>query len=147
MLLLRNCIIASAYAARNDELSKATIADAKAAGIEEGVLEDAKASANLMGMNNVFYRFRHVIGKETYRQRPARLRMGRLVHVTSNKPDSELFSLAVSSINNCEACLKAHKVSAMEGGSNRLGAATSISPMHMSAQRPKWVGWHSRVAA
>lgn len=108
--------VASAYASRNDALTKATIADAKAAGIAEGVLEDARASAILMGMNNVLYRFRHVVGKETYSERPARVRMGRLVQVTSNKPDLELFSLAVSAINNCESCVKAHEHSAMEGG-------------------------------
>ncbi len=108
--------VASAYASRNQALTKAVLADAKAANVAEGTLEDARASAVIMGMNNVLYRFRHIVGKETYSERPARVRMGRLVQVTSNKPDLELFSLAVSAINNCESCIKAHEVSAMEGG-------------------------------
>ena len=64
--------IACAYTARNEKLTKALLADAKAAGISDGVLDDAKAAAILMGMNNVYYRFRHVIGKEDYAQMPAR---------------------------------------------------------------------------
>ncbi len=107
---------ASAHASRCLELTRATLADATAAGTDASVLEDAKASAILMAMNNVMYRFRHVIDNEAYSQKPARLRMSRLVQVASNKPDFELFSLAVSSINNCEACVRAHEVSAKDGG-------------------------------
>ena len=43
------------------------------------MVEDAIAAAALMGMNNVYYRFRHMIGKPSYGDRPARLRMNRLV--------------------------------------------------------------------
>lgn len=108
--------LASAYAARNSKLIVAVLADAKAAGVEEGTLEDAKAAAVLMGMNNVYYRFRHAIGKETYSQRPARLRMMRTNQVTSTKPDFDLFCLAVSSINFCEICLQSHEKEALAGG-------------------------------
>jgi lipoyl-dependent peroxiredoxin subunit D len=92
------------------------IADAKAAGIEDGVLEDAKAAAILMGMNNVYYRFRHIIGKEDYEQKPARLRMMRLKQVATNQVDFELFCLAVSAINNCQACVQSHEHVVLEGG-------------------------------
>ena len=44
-----------------------------------------------MGMNNVYYRFRHLIGKPSYGDRPARLRMNRLVKPAGNKVDFELF--------------------------------------------------------
>lgn len=109
--------LASAYAARNQKLTQAVLADAKAAGIAEGTLEDAKAAAVLMGMNNVFYRFRHTMGDEsTYAKIPARLRMMRTTQVTSNKVDFELFCLAVSAINFCEACIKAHEKVVLEGG-------------------------------
>jgi len=108
--------LASAYAARNPKLIAAVLADAKAAGVEDGTLEDAKAAAVLMGMNNVYYRFRHAIGKETYSQRPARLRMMRTNQVTSTKPDFDLFCLAVSAINFCEICLQSHEKEALAGG-------------------------------
>ena len=55
--------IACAHAARNDALKQALEADARAAGIGDGVVADAKAAAVLMGMNNVVYRFKNVIGK------------------------------------------------------------------------------------
>ena len=108
--------LASAYASRNKALTAAMLADANAAGIEEGTLDDAKAAAVLMGMNNVFYRFRHSIGKESYSTKPARLRMMRTTAVTSNKPDFDLFCLAVSAINFCEICMKAHEKDALTGG-------------------------------
>src|SRR5574343_2098977 len=82
--------LATAYAARNEKLSKAVLADAQAAGVDATYLEDAKAAAILMGMNNVYYRFRHIIGKEEYEQKPARLRMMRLKQVATNQVDFEL---------------------------------------------------------
>ena len=101
--------IACAHAARNDALKQAIEADARAAGISDGVIADAKAAAVLMGMNNVIYRFKHVIGKDDYDKRPVRLRMQRLAQVASNKADFELFCLAVSAINNCQSCMAAHE--------------------------------------
>ncbi len=108
--------VASAYAVRNAPLTTAVIADAQAAGIEAGVLSDAKAAAILMGMNNVYYRFRHFIEKPSYSQRPARLRMQRIAQVASNKADFELFCLAVSAINGCQTCVQSHEKTVLEAG-------------------------------
>ena len=108
--------IACAHASRNDALKQAIEADAKAAGIGDAVVADARAAAVLMGMNNVFYRFKHVIGKEDYEKRPARLRMQRLAQITSNKADFELFCLAVSAINNCQSCMAAHEAGVLKHG-------------------------------
>ena len=92
-------------------------AEARAAPrLPDAVLEDAKAAAILMGMNNIYYRFRHLVGKEEYSQTPARLRMMRLNQVTTNKVDFELFCLAVSAVNNCETCIKSHEAVVIEGG-------------------------------
>jgi alkyl hydroperoxide reductase subunit D len=107
--------VAAAIAARNPQLQAAVLADASAQ-VDRGVIEDARAAAALMAMNNVFYRFRHVIGKETYDRKPARLRMNRLAQPTSNKVDFELFSLAVSAINGCEMCMRAHEKAVLDGG-------------------------------
>ena len=62
-----------------------------------------------MAMNNVFYRFRHVLDKETYNQKPARLRMQKLANPQSTKINMELFSLAVSAVNGCEMCMRSHE--------------------------------------
>src|SRR5207248_9407332 len=69
-----------------------------------------------MAMNNVFYRFRHMVAKESYTQKPARLRMQRIAKPTTNKADFELFCLAVSAINGCEMCIRSHEEAVIAGG-------------------------------
>lgn len=81
-----------------------------------GVIEDALAAVALMGMNNVYYRFRHVIDKESYGQKPARLRMTRLGKPATTKLDFELYCLVVSAINGCETCMRAHEKVVVEAG-------------------------------
>ena len=80
------------------------------------MVEDALAAAALMAMNNVYYRFRHLVGKPSYAQKPARLRMNRMAQPATNKADFELFCLAVSAINGCETCIRAHEQVVLEGG-------------------------------
>jgi alkyl hydroperoxide reductase subunit D len=107
--------VASAAAARNRELLDAILADARE---EAGhaVIDDALAAASRMAMNNVFYQFRHMIGKPSYDQKPARLRMQRIAKPATNKADFELFCLAVSAINGCEMCIRSHEAAVIEGG-------------------------------
>jgi lipoyl-dependent peroxiredoxin subunit D len=107
--------IASAAAARHLELRDALIEAARGE-VHEAVVEDALAAAALMAMNNVYYRFRHMIGQPSYASKPARLRMNRMVQPLTNKTDFELVSLAVSAINGCEACIRAHEQVVIEGG-------------------------------
>src|SRR5262245_42738556 len=56
--------LAAAIASRSGGLADAIAADARAAGVGEEFLADARAAAALMAMNNVYYRFRHLVGKE-----------------------------------------------------------------------------------
>jgi alkyl hydroperoxide reductase subunit D len=107
--------VASAVAARNTELRDAVIADARAE-VGEDVIDDALAAAALMAMNNVYYRFRHLVGKPSYSQMPARLRMQRIAKPVTNKADFELFCLAVSAINACEMCIRSHEEVVLKGG-------------------------------
>ncbi len=109
--------VASAYAARNERLKEAMLNEAKKAlANAEPVIEDARAAASLMAMNNVYYRFRHMVGKESYSTKRPGLRMNRLAQVLTNKVDFELVCLAVSAINGCETCVKAHEKVVTEGG-------------------------------
>jgi alkyl hydroperoxide reductase subunit D len=108
--------IASALAARNPRLSHAVLAEAKHNQVAAAVIDDAVAAASLMAMNNVYYRFRHMVGKEAYTTKPARLRMNRLAAPATSKLDFELFSLAVSALNACETCIQAHERTVIEGG-------------------------------
>ena len=114
--------VASAIAARNPRLREAVLADAGRAAPPE-VVDDARAAAAIMAMNNVYYRFRHMIGKPIYSEKPAGLRMNRLVQPATNKVDFELFSLAVSAINGCEMCIRAHEKAVIDGG---------LTPDHMN---------------
>jgi lipoyl-dependent peroxiredoxin subunit D len=107
--------IASAVATRNARLRDALLHDARAE-VGAEVIDDALAAATLMAMNNIYYRFRHMIGKESYSQMPARLRMQRIVKPASNKVDFELFCLAVSAINGCEMCIRSHEDVVIKGG-------------------------------
>lgn len=107
--------VASAAAARNERLRTAIITDARTE-VDAAVIDDALAAAALMAMNNVYYRFRHLVGKPTYAEKPARLRMNRLVKPAGSKIDFELFSLAVSAINGCGTCMSAHEQVVTVGG-------------------------------
>lgn len=107
--------VACALAARNEPLARAILAEATER-VDPAVVDDARAAAALMAMNNVYYRFRHMIGKESYSQLPARLRMQRIARPLGSKVDFELFCLAVSAINGCEACMRSHEKVVIDGG-------------------------------
>jgi len=107
--------IASAATARNRTLLDAIVTDALGA-VDPRVVDDAVAAASVMAMNNIYYRFRHMVGKPAYAQKPARLRMNRLAKPATNKADLELFSLAASAINGCEICVQAHEKAVLEAG-------------------------------
>jgi len=128
--------IATAFAARHPGVVAAILAEAQAAEVPAPVVEDARAAAVLMGMNNVFYRFRHMVDKEDYMQKPARLRMQRIAKVATNKADFELFCLAVSAVNGCETCVRSHEANVVEQGltpDHVLDAVRIASTVHAAA--------------
>ncbi len=69
----------------------------------------AKAAAAIMSMNNIFYRARHLISDPEYGKMRAGLRMNVIANPGVPKADFELWSLAVSAINGCGACLDSHE--------------------------------------
>ncbi len=107
--------VTAAVASRNARLRLAVLADARAA-VAATVVDDAIAAAALMGMNNVYYRFRHLVEKPSYADRPARLRMNRLARPAGSKIDFELFALAASAVNGCGTCMQAHEKVVLAGG-------------------------------
>jgi alkyl hydroperoxide reductase subunit D len=107
--------VAAAVASRNVRLQVAIVADARKE-VGAAVVEDAVAAAAIMAMNNVYYRFRHQIGKPSYGDRPARLRMNRLVKPGGTKVDFELFCLAASAVFGCDWCMRSHERVVVEGG-------------------------------
>jgi alkyl hydroperoxide reductase subunit D len=101
-------LLACAHATGVPALIRAAEADAEAALSPEAV-HAAKAAASIMAMNNVYYRFTHLASNPDYAKMPARLRMNVIGAPGIDKADFELFSLAVSAINGCGACVDAHE--------------------------------------
>jgi alkyl hydroperoxide reductase subunit D len=109
--------IASALASRNAEVTRALVAEFGPK-LSPEALEAAKAAAAIMGMNNVYYRFTHLVGGE-YPKLPAKLRMNVMAKPGVDKVDFELWSLAVSAINGCGMCMEAHERVVLHGGLTR----------------------------
>ncbi|WP_372620897.1 carboxymuconolactone decarboxylase family protein [Falsiroseomonas sp.] len=106
--------IASAIASRNAELTAALTAEFGAKLSAEALIA-AKAAAAIMGMNNVYYRFTHLVGGD-YASMPAKLRMNIMARPGVEKVDFELWSLAVSAINGCGMCMESHEKVVLHGG-------------------------------
>jgi alkyl hydroperoxide reductase subunit D len=111
---LAGTFIASALASRNAEVTRAITAEF-APLLSAEALGAARAAAAIMGMNNIYYRFVHLVGGE-YERLPARLRMNVIGKPGVEKLDFELWSLAVSAVNGCGMCLTSHEKLLREGG-------------------------------
>lgn len=101
--------LASAYFLGNSELTRALLTEASSLGTSEAIVDDAKASASIMGMNTVYYRFRHLIEKESYQALPARLRMQRMAQPKTDQTTFELMSMACAALAGCGLCLQSHE--------------------------------------
>jgi alkyl hydroperoxide reductase subunit D len=127
--------IASAVAVRNPRLLAAIQAEA-APHLNEQASFAAHAAAAVMGMNNIFYRFRHLSSNEKYSTMPARLRMQVIGKHGSDPVDFELWCLVVSAINGCGACVDAHEKVLREKGVGEeaiLAAVRIASVIHALA--------------
>jgi lipoyl-dependent peroxiredoxin subunit D len=60
-------------------------------------------------MNNIYYRFLHLVEDGEYQTMPARLRMNVIANHGIDKLDFELISLAVSAVNGCGLCVTSHE--------------------------------------
>jgi len=100
--------LASAITSRYEPLLAAITAEAaKSATAQE--LNGARTAAALMAMNNIYYRFTHLVGHEEYATLRAGLRMNAMANPGCDKIDFELCSLAVSAINGCGKCMDSHE--------------------------------------
>lgn len=76
-------------------------------GISPDLILEAKQSAAIMAMLNTYYRFRHFVGEAGYER--AGLRMTALAKPLLGKERFEKLAFAISVINGCETCVKAHE--------------------------------------
>jgi lipoyl-dependent peroxiredoxin subunit D len=100
--------VASALASRNAEVTAAMLAEFGPR-LSPEALNAAKAAASIMGMNNIYYRFTHLVEAADYKTMPAKLRMNVIAKPGVEKADFELWSLAVSAINGCGMCVDSHE--------------------------------------
>jgi alkyl hydroperoxide reductase subunit D len=100
--------VASAIASRNLAFTRA-LEGAAAGHLDAAHLQAARAAAAIMGMNNIYYRFLHLVEDAEYQAMPARLRMNILANPGIDKLDFELLSLAVSAVNGCGLCITSHE--------------------------------------
>jgi alkyl hydroperoxide reductase subunit D len=103
---------------------------AKAKGVEEKELLEVASCVSLMNANNILYRFRHFMNKDSYTNIPAGIRMSIMMSPVLGKEFFELLSLVISAMNGCELCVTSHEASVKSHGASeqrifdavRLGA-------------------------
>lgn len=111
-------VLATAIASRNVQLAR-EIELLAMAHLDEAHLRAAKSAAAIMGMNNVYYRFLHLVEDAEYRAIPARLRMNAIATHGIGRDDFELLSLAVSAVNGCGLCVTSHEKKLRQAGVSR----------------------------
>jgi alkyl hydroperoxide reductase subunit D len=119
--------VASAIASRNPTVTQAIIGEF-APHLSPDALTAAKAAAAIMAMNNVYYRFTHLVGGD-YPNMPAKLRMNVMARPGVDKATFELWSLAVSAINGCGMCMESHERAVRQNGltAEQVQAAVRIA--------------------
>ena len=117
--------LAAAIAARHVPLAR-DIEALATAHLTAAEVNAARAAAAIMGMNNIYYRFLHLVEDEEYQQLPARLRMNVLANPGVDKVDFELLSLAVSAINGCGTCVASHERQLRQHGLEREAVQSAV---------------------
>jgi alkyl hydroperoxide reductase subunit D len=117
--------LASAYATKNADVIVA-LEDEFAAKLDSATIAAARAAATIMAMNNVYYRFIHLVHDEELGKLPAKLRMNVIGNPGIAKTDFELMSLAVSAINGCGMCMETHTQKVIHDGVSKLGVQSTV---------------------
>ncbi|MGE5681119.1 MAG: carboxymuconolactone decarboxylase family protein [Bacillota bacterium] len=103
---------------KNDILVRSFSTLAEENGAVKAEIAEAHACASMLSVNNVFYRFRHFMGKESYSSMPAGIKMNVMMNPVLGKEFFELLSLAISAVNGCESCVTSHEASLRRLGSS-----------------------------
>jgi alkyl hydroperoxide reductase subunit D len=117
--------LATAIAARNVGFARA-IEEWARGYLDDTSIAGARAAAAIMGMNNVYYRFLHLVEDEEYGSMPARLRMNIIGNPGIDRLDFELISLAVSAVNGCGLCITSHERKLREAGASREAVQSAV---------------------
>ena len=118
-------LLACAHGSGYKPLVEATEAEVEGK-LSDAAANAAKASAAVMAMNNVYYRFVHLASNKEYGNLPAKLRMNVIGNPGIDKADFELFSLAVSAMNGCGMCIDSHEQILKKAGVTAEAIQTSV---------------------
>ncbi len=117
--------LGSAYATKDREVITG-ITSASEAVLSAEEITAVKAATTIMAMNNVYYRFTHLVSEASYATMPAKLRMNVMANPGIEKVDFELISLAVSAIEGCGLCIDSHVAVIAKHGISKEGIQSSI---------------------
>lgn len=115
--------LSTAYSLGNQELIHAVIEEYSPSAT---MIEASKASASIMAMNNIYYRFLHLSDHKEFSTMPAKLRMNVIGKPPIEKVTFELMSLAISAIAGCGACVNSHIQEVKKGGISDEGIQSAI---------------------
>ena len=103
-------LLAAAVTLENTEMMKWSASLLKEMGLAEDALRETAEIAGIMGMNNVYYKFRSYLPSEVkdgYQR--AGLRMGSLAKHIAEKRVFESMAMTVSVVNGCPMCIASHE--------------------------------------
>jgi len=141
--------LASAAASRNAAFTR-DLQTLAARHLDAAHVSAANAAAAVMAMNNVYYRFLHLVEDEEYGKLPARLRMSVIGNPGIPKADFELLSLAVSAINGCGTCVASHERQLRQHGLTREAVQSAVriaATVHAVARTLESSGGHQLGSA
>ncbi|TAK78210.1 MAG: alkyl hydroperoxide reductase [Gammaproteobacteria bacterium] len=117
--------MASAYATKNTTLMEA-IREEVGDQLAENEIHAAKGAAVIMAMNNIYYRFIHLVNDPSFTRMPAKLRMNIIGNPGISKTDFELICLAVSAINGCGMCIESHTHELVKANISKLAIQSAV---------------------
>ena len=141
--------LAAASASRNPEFTR-QLQTLAAQHLDAAHVNAAHAAAAVMAMNNVYYRFLHLVGDEEYAKLPARLRMNVIGNPGIGKADFELLALAVSAINGCGSCVASHERQLRQHGLEREAVQSAVriaATVHAAARVLESLGGERQAKA
>lgn len=121
--------LSCAYATKNQDLVQFVLDKAKektGENLAENEITAAKSAASIMAMNNIYYRFAHLVSDKEYLQMPAGIRMNVIANSGVSNIDFEAYCLAVSAINGCGLCIDSHVKALAKSGLDKRTIAHII---------------------
>ncbi len=118
-------MLASAYNIKNLALIEAVLSEFKST-LSDVEINAAKSATTIMAMNNIYYRFIHLVNDKDFSSMPVNLRMSVIGNPGIDNVNFELNCLAVSALNGCGMCIEAHTHDLIKNGVSKLAIQSSV---------------------